>query len=475
MQKKHLFIVSFILLSGITYLFYTSGKRDTTVITPAVQLSIPDSSWLYGTFNLEQIRQDIALSSLLNGDISKLFQADTNSNILLKIFRSPSDFSITDQNNIRYFSIWKNNIMYNGLLFNIEDNRQLQENFKSDSLTLQKIIVFSFRTREGYWLYNNRHLLFIAKQQQDSLVAQNIFSQPAQSLQLVANDSIYLSCTINTRFYLDSIPHPFLDSSLIQIAIKANTDNIDIDWNYKGTAVNYFNQVRIPGPAKDDGLYAACSPTPAALDELLNVYTTTCTGSQKMSVDLHPFMSILENNTLTVEFDGWNKLLQSFYRYELNEEFETVMVKKDSLYLEPTFRITLANAGQKEITNFITYLHQAGLISKNKKPPFKTTLGNFDSELNISKDSSLIFQNSHPAAAKQSDKINNCIFYLSCKPNNIQGLFDQKEFKERKEIATIAELNIAGYKTENELHGSIKASFNEDKHPLLSVIELMKK
>ena len=475
MQKKHLFIVSFILLSGITYLFYHSCKRDTPVITPIVQLSIPDSSWLYGTFNLEQIRRDIALSSLLNGDISKLFQVDTNSNTLLKIFRSPSDYSITDQDNIRYFSIWKNNIMYNGLLFNIENSKQLLEIFKSDSLAIQKRTVFSFRTGEGYWLYNNQHLLFIAEQQQDSVVAQNIFSQPAQSIQLTANDSLYLSCTINTQFYLDSIKHPFIDSSFIQVAVKANTACIDIDWNYKGNAVNYFNQVPILEPSENAGLYAACSPTPAGLDKLLNLYTGTHTGSQKLPVDLHAFVNILQNNTFTVEFEGWNKLLQSFYRYELNDEFETVLVKKDSLYLEPTFRIRVANANNKEITEFLNYLHQAGLISKNKKPPFKTTLGNFDSELEISKDSVLVFQNSHPPAAKQSDKTKNGVLFLTCKPANIKGLYDQKELKERKKIASVTELNIAGYKTGNALDGNVKVSFKENKHPLLSVIELIKK
>ncbi len=474
MQKKHLFIVSFILLSGIAYLFYHSCKRDTPVITPAAQLSIPDSSWLYGTFNLEQIRQDIALSSLLNGDISKLFQVDTNSNTLLKIFRSPSDYAITDQDNIRYFSIWKNNIMHNGLLFNLENSKQLQETFKSDSLTIQKRTAFSFRTREGYWLYNNQHLLFIAQQQQDSLVAQNIFNQPAQSIQLTANDSLYLSCNINTQFYLDSVQHPFMDPSLIQIAVKANTDYIDIDWNYKGSVINYLNPVVIHEPSEEAGLYAACSPTPAGLDRLLHVYTTA-SGSQKLPVDLHAFINILQNNTLTVEFNGWNKLLQSFYRYELNEEFETVMVKKDSFYLEPTFRICLANADNKEITAFLNYLHQAGLISKNKKPPFKTTLGNFDSELKVLKDSSLVFQNSHPPATKQSDKIKTGVLFLTCIPNNIQGLFDQKEFKERKKIASVTELNIDAYKKGDALNGHVTVLFKEDKHPLLSIIDLLKK
>jgi hypothetical protein len=475
MRKRHLFIVSFILLSGIAYLFYTNGKRDTPVIAPVGQLAIPDSSWLYGTFNLDKISKDIALSSLLNGDISKLFQADTNSNTLLKIFKSPTDYSITDQDNIRYFSIWKNHIMYKGLLFNVENNKQLQETFKSDSLRLQKTSAFSFRTSEGYWLYNNQNLLFIAQQLQDSLVAQNIFNQRTQSTQLVANDSLYLSCTINTQFYLDSIRHPLIDSSSIQIAVKANTDYIDIDWNYKGAAINYFNPVAIHEPSEDAGLYAACSLTRAGLDELLNAYAATTSGSHKLPIDLHAFINILQNNTLTVEFNGWDKLLQSFYRYELNDEFETVMVKKDSLYLEPTFRISLANADSKEITDFFNYLHQSGLISKNKKPPFKTTLGNFDSELMISKDSSLVFQNSHPPAEMRSDKVNNCIFYLSCKPYNIKGLFDQKELKERKKTASVAEFNIDAYKKSNTFNGHVKVLFKEDKHPLLSMVDLLKK
>src|SRR6187431_1471257 len=89
------FIFAGLLLSlALSYLFYRSCKRDTLVIAPTDRVTIPDSSWLYGSINLKQIKKDIAWSTVLNGDFNKIFQADTGTNTLLKILRSPNKYSI---------------------------------------------------------------------------------------------------------------------------------------------------------------------------------------------------------------------------------------------------------------------------------------------------------------------------------------------------------------------------------------------
>jgi hypothetical protein len=79
-MRKGFIFAGLLAAFALSYLFYRSCKRDTLVISPMLRISVPDSSWLYGSFDLEQTKKDIAFSTLLNGDFNKIFQTDTTTN-----------------------------------------------------------------------------------------------------------------------------------------------------------------------------------------------------------------------------------------------------------------------------------------------------------------------------------------------------------------------------------------------------------
>ena len=125
-MSKRVHLVVFFIALCMLYLFYRSCRRDTVFITPADRVSIPDSAWLYGSINFKQIRKEIAWSTVLNGYFSKIFQTDTSNNTLLKVLRAPDQYLITEQDNIRYFSVWKDSLNYNGLLFALTNKEALK-------------------------------------------------------------------------------------------------------------------------------------------------------------------------------------------------------------------------------------------------------------------------------------------------------------------------------------------------------------
>jgi len=475
MQKKYILVTSILFLLSITYLFYHSCKRDTVVIKPQERVSIPDSSWLYGSLNFEQLRKDIAWSSILNGDFTKLFQTDTSSNTLLAILKSPSSYSIVEQNNIQYFSICKNQHVYTGLLFSLENKEQLIQAFKSTAYTVGSNTQHSFRTNEGYWLYNDHNLLFIGKQYQDSLLAHSFFNQTNHTTIIPrTNDSTYAVCTINTQYYQDSTMHPMFDSASIYIQLKKNTTCVDIDWKYSGVATAFFNQTSLIKPNDPNGFYLTLNPTTIGLQKAIDVYQQKATNRKKQSLNVTAFISFLQNNTAIVEFNGWKKIKNSFFTSVLNDEFEMVLVKKDSSYLEPSFRFEVNQHNTKNTLPFLTYLHKEGLISNNTESPFAITLGNFDSELIVLKDSTFVYQNKHADIIKRSGTTQEGVFILQLKPAFIQGLKSQRNITIEEKYKLIDMVQVEAFKENSTLEGNIKVFFSDEKHPIISSIQLFK-
>lgn len=476
MQKKYILAAALLCLVLLSYLFYHSCKRDTIAISPAEKVSIPDSSWLYGSLNLKELRKDIAWSSITNGDFNKLFQNDTSTNTLFKILKSPSSYSITEQNNIQYFSLWKNNHLYAGLLFTIENKELLLKSFKSASFKTTANTQFSFRTKEGYWLYNNQQLLFIGKQAQDSVLAHSIFNQTQHTVATpAANDSLYATCIINTIYYQDSAKHPLLDSTNIYIKLRNNDQHLALDWTYSGPATDYFNQAVLTDPDINTGFYFTCNPSKPGLEKLLELYQGKTPAKRTGNIDFQSLISMLQNNTYSVEFNGWKKQKKSFFVSELNDEFEMILAKKDSGFFEPCFYATLIPADKKIVSAFLSSLQKQGLISNNNTSPFRITLGDFDSELLLMKDSSLIYQNKHAIRQKTVKTNQQAACIVQLKPALLENLFTRENHvKITKKITQVKAIRIDAFKEKKSLHGSVTTEFQANKHPILALIELLK-
>jgi hypothetical protein len=174
-MRKGFIFGGILCITLLSYLFYRLCNRDTLVIAPNDRISFPDSCWIYGTINLKQIKKEVAWSSLLKGDLSLLFHSDTLSNALITVLKSPNTYSIIEQNNLLFFSEWKKPYIYNVLSFKLNGIDALKTAFKSDSLKIETSKVYSFRTKEGFWMYNANNLIFITSQVLDSVYALHLF------------------------------------------------------------------------------------------------------------------------------------------------------------------------------------------------------------------------------------------------------------------------------------------------------------
>ncbi|HSY60735.1 MAG TPA: hypothetical protein VK796_02615 [Cytophaga sp.] len=488
------FIFAGLLLSfALAYLFYRSCKRDTSVINSVHHITIPDSSWLFGSVNLKQIKKDIAWSTLLNGDFSKIFQTDTNSNTLIKILRFPDTYSIIEQDNIRYFSVWKDSINYKGLIFSLDNNAALKRSFKNDSFNFEQKKIYSFRTAQGFWLHDSTNLLFVSGVS-DSLAAYSFFNKketsqaPATSdngtdtLDLSSDQVILISGQINTLFIPASIKSSLLDSALFSFNIMSNDRILDIKCTYKGFLTATLNQSYVTHQNHEAALFCMANLNITGMKRMLNKIPSLQQSYLKEKETIDPFLKAIDNNNLTMEFNGWKKIKSSYYTSVMNDEFETVLQKKDSAIVEPMFKISLEQKNKTTALNFLSYLQKEGLVSKGTQQLFAVIYGNFDSELSLDENNTFTVHNKHTAhwASTPAPLAMDAALLLQINPALIKGLSDSnignpglfKAFEKYKQINSVI-LHIQ--KEQNSLTGNIKIKFTEESHPFISLMKMLKK
>jgi len=59
-MRKGFIFGGILCITLLSYLFYHACKRDTLVIASNNRISLPDSCWIYGTINLNQIKKEVA-------------------------------------------------------------------------------------------------------------------------------------------------------------------------------------------------------------------------------------------------------------------------------------------------------------------------------------------------------------------------------------------------------------------------------
>ena len=476
---------------ALSYLFYRLCKRDTIVISPIYRVSMPDSSWLYGSINLEQTTKDIAWSTLLNGDFNKIFQIDTNTNTLLKILRYSNNYSIAEQHSIRYFSVWKDSINYKGLLFALENDVALQHAFKSDSFSLNQKKIYSFRSNEGIWLYNANNLLFVSGLS-DSLVACSFFTETDTLQAPISSDiridtldvssyEVLISGHINTLFVPTAIKPALLDSALLSFKVMRNDAMLDITFNYKGFLTATVNQSSITHQNNEAALFYAANLNVAGIENILNKIPSLHQSYQKQKTTIDPFLVAMDNNNLTLEFNGWKKIKNTYYTSVMNDEFETVLQKKDSSIIEPIFKISLEQKNKPAARVFLSYLQKEGLVSKFNQQPFAIIYGNFDSELILNENHTFILHNKHTPlwARTPGPSPLDAALFITIKPASLKGLSDSnisksdllEEFGKYKQINSIM-LHVQ--KQQNSLTGTLKIKFIGENHPLISLMKVLK-
>lgn len=490
-MRKGFIFAGLLAAFALSYLFYRSCKRDTLVISPMLRISVPDSSWLYGSFDLEQTKKDIAFSTLLNGDFNKIFQTDTTTNTLLKILRSPNNYSITEQDAIRYFSVWKDSTNYKGLLFALENDAALKHAFKSDSFTLKNKIVYSFRSREGIWLYNSTNLLFVSGSS-DSLAACRFFAAKDTShipvtsnhsddtLDFSSDQKILISGHINTLFVPTSIKPTLSDSALISFNVMSNDALLDVSWMYKGFLTYAVNQSSITHHNNDAALFCMANLNVAGMERILNKIPTLQKTFQEQKKTLAPLLTAVNNNNLTMEFNGWKKIKSSYYISLMNDEFETVLQKKDSSIIEPIFKISLEQSNKTSALNFLTFLQKKGLISKGKQP-FTIIYGNFDSEMRLNENNTFIAHNKHSSdwTSSSGPEALGAALLIRISPASLKGLTDSnidkpELFAALEKYNQIKTVLFHVQKEQDHLRGNIKIEFEGESHPFISLMKMFK-
>ncbi|WP_299251615.1 hypothetical protein [uncultured Cytophaga sp.] len=481
-MRKAIIFSAILCIIILTYLFYHSCKRDTLVIKPSNRIGIPDSSWVYGSIHLDQIKKEIAWSTLLSGDVSFLFHSDTLSNTLIKVLKSPTTYSIIEQNNIIFFSEAKESHLYSGLILKLKNPDALKKAFVSDSIKNRNSYLYTFRSLEGIWMYNTNNLIFIATQEQDSLYAQHILDgKQTTIIEPIPTDSVLVQATIQTAYLPNSMKHVLLDSARIEIALKQNGDALQLDWNYVGKLANCLSQSNFTLPHTETGFFLHVTQTEAGLNSLRTAMDTTQTIYKKNKRVIDVFKTSLIDNPLRIEFNGWKKIKTSYYVSKMNDEFEMVMHKVDTTFIEPLFECNLQQKNSSETNTFLAFLKKEGLITKQSSNTYNLVLGNFDSELRVEKNHSITLENTHkrirmlPLATQAKA----AALYVELKPAYVQGLFEgsiQKEIPARviQQLKKIESIRIEVNRNDSHLNGSTTIRFNEKKHPIISLMGLLK-
>ncbi len=483
-MRKGLILVGLLITLTASYLFYRSCKRDTFVINQNQSIAIPDSCWLLGSVNIQQIKKDIAWSSFLNGNFSILFDSDSVSNTFSDILKSPEMYGIVEDSNICFFGKWHNNYNYTSLLFTISNPKKIAQTHTIDSTFIQNQYVYNFRTKEGFWLYTSNHLLFVATEASDSTYALSLLNNTsATKINQVEPYSEWANCFVNSNYIPNNQIHPLLDPTTIELKLIRNNTAIELDWSYTGFATELFNEDTLTIPNNSQGLKFACNFATSGCKKTIAKVSALTEAYKKQQALIDILFQTLNGNTCRVKFNGWETIKNSYYTSVMNDEFEMVLQKKDTSYIEPNLSITLNQQNKERTNQFIQYLQKNGLISIEKNGLFNLVLGNFDSAIRIDKSTNaLVFENKHHTQVFSTGLINrvHAALVFNCSPSNITGLFNPKNtkplgFEIPIKYQNIENLNSVVYKEHTGLHGKTELRFKNDKSPIISFMQLLKK
>ena len=418
----------------------------------------------------------------MKGDLSFLFHSDTLSNTLITVLKSPSTYSIIEQNNIILFSETKAEHIYSGLILTLENADALKTAFVSDSIKSSHGDLYIFRSMEGIWVYNENNLIFIASQVQDSVYALHLFQHKHSNImEPTLSDSILAKTIIRTVYLPDSLKHVLLDSAHIEIALKQNGDALQLDWTYMGKLAEGLAQSTFPLPHPETGFFLSGSQTINGMNKLLAAFDTSKITYKKNKQLIDVFKTALDGNRLRTEFNGWKKMKTSYYVSDMNDEFEMVIQQIDTTFIEPLFQCILEQKNSSETNVFLSFLKKEGLITKGIQNSYSVVLGSFDSELTVEKNNSIRFENKHKLIRMLpiAIHIQTAALYVELKPAYVQGLFDLSIQKEISSIVLnrlkkIEYITLQVNKDSTVLNGSTRIRFNKKNHPIIALIELMK-
>jgi hypothetical protein len=481
-MRKELIFGGILCITLIAFLFHHSCKRNTLLIGPSDRIFLPDSSWIYGTINLDQIKKEVAWSTLLSGDFLKLFHSDTLSSTLLSVLKSPSTYSIVEENNILFFSEWKKVYAYNSLLLKLDGADALKASFKSDSIKVETSYVYSFRTQEGFWMYNTNNLLYIASQVKDSIYALHLFENKHTNIsEPIPSDSILIQTIIRTAYLPDNMQNPFLDSARIEMTLKQDVEALQLDWTYNGKISDILTNASIKLPHTETGFFLSSKQTAIGVDKALTYIDTTTNLFKKNKSIINVFKAALDNNVLRMEFNGWKKMKTNYYISKNNEEFEMVLQKVDTTFIEPLFKCTLEQINISKTNTLLFFLKKEGLITKESQNNYSIILGDFNSNLTVEKNNSITIENKHkhPRLETSPEITTSAALYVELNPAYLEGLFDgsiQKDIPPLvlKRLKKIESITINAIKNKTNISGTTTIRFNERSHPITALLGLLK-
>ena len=471
-MRRKLYLSILVIILFLSLLFYVFNKREASVKFPSPVIGIPDSSWLAMAIDLNKIRKDIAWTSFLKGDLSKLFQSDTNTNSLIQLLKSPSDFGINEAKSVYYFSKCENKQTYHSLIFTIESLKELETRLGGDSIIDKTGKLFIKRTKEGIWLYDQHKLLIVFNQENDSLIALRYFNQSYTDKEnyVPISDSGFISCVIHADYYSSAQKNPLLNNLIAHIELFKKNQELTATWTYEGILTPYAANTLLPSEAEHAGIYVAGKLSGEPLDS--NFTSISFYNKNKNLVDA--FFSAIQSNTICGSFNGWKKIHRSYYVSEMNDEFNLELKKKDTTFNEPVFQIQAELQNDSIQKAFLSYLKKEGLITAQNKTSFKIIAGNFDSELNILENKSICIQNKNTIHTPFPNGTIPGAFLCSIIPPELKGLNESTIFKPDlvKSLLNIKQVKLYGNKDSTELSGSLIITFKDGEHPFLRLMQI---
>jgi len=475
-MQRRFYIIGTVLIVILSFLLFNIYFKEPSTGTGAQkhhQLSSPDSSWLKASIDLNKIRKDIAWNTLLSGDFYKLFQTDTNNNTLIKLFKSPATFGISEEESIRYFSKWENKHMYQGLIFKLEDPSKLQSSIANNILSEKNNAPYTVRSKEGIWIFDSYNLLFLFTEDKDSITALRYFNHYSSSLKdiIVYADSGLVSCMIQTDYLPSEKKYALTDSTILRFYITNHENQLNIQWNYTGPLGHYLKNAVLPESPANTGLYYAAGFSDDSQDSTL----TSLPFYLKYKELCKPFLKIIQNNTLYGSFNGWKKIKNSYYVSQMNEEFQVELKKKDTSFNEPVFTIHIENPDTESQHPFLSTLVKNRLITYQKNSTYKIIPGNFDSKLIQLKGKGILIQNKHHNTTLRSliDTVN-AAFICNLRPDYIKELNESGIMSRQtlESLYTIEQIKIIGRKDSINLSGHISFSFKDSEHPFIQMMRI---
>lgn len=388
---KNKFFISLALASSLVLFACTKTDEEVAKDNPAIFFIHKQTSWI-ASINISKLKKEVFFDLLLSGKFKEIFQTSNQKTFLSECIFDSKSKGLSNDHPL-YLSV-----------LDIDSTKSIALHFIiKDSVLLNNYITNEGRrTNEGYFTRHKNQLLFIFKQNNDSIVAHTYFQSAIATPHYYPTDESVL------------LAYNRMDSSTVDLNIE--TESIRCNYiypsTYKETNTQFYQ------PTSSDGIFIQGQLN---LAKILSLKKKTPYLSSPYFSEILNNVDTTESSSFVFHFLGMKKEIKQLVKTIVDEEFETKNITTTEVFFSPAVNFSIER--NKMSLQMVKNLETKGILTK-EGARYLIIPGNYTIYLNDNLKSNFTVGEQ---ISFTKDTLNKGLFYMSYKPNTFKHIRKEEQ------------------------------------------------